>query len=163
MLKKISRVSDVIRNSKKNIPEVGTHNASIPLFKSDVLCVLFWIYNPVIKKENSPLEIRFVGIPDALSKEKLQGYINKVTRHLMSCSTKNTGYLVLEHNHTNTIDQSLNNLCALLDSIVIPDNIKMYVTFNEPTLTPYFFYSLKPFCLSYSRFLIRWLRIWKKF
>lgn len=45
-LKKIIRVSDVIRNSKKNIPHEGMHNAAIPLFKSDVLCVWFQAYDP---------------------------------------------------------------------------------------------------------------------
>jgi hypothetical protein len=142
-LKKISIVSDVIRNSKKKIPEVSESNPRIPLFKSDVLCVLFRIYK---KKEYSPLEIEVECIlddQDEISKETLQSYIHKVENHLNSFSTTDTGYLVLEHNCPQTIDHSLKNLCALLDSIVIPDNIKIHVTFNEPTLTPYFFYSLK--------------------
>lgn len=80
---------------------------------------------------------------DEISKETLQRHIHKVETHLNSFSTTDTGYLVLEQNSPITIHNSLNNLCALLDSIVIPDNIEMYVTFNEPTQSPYFFYSLK--------------------
>ena len=136
-------MSDVIRNSKKNIPHEGMHNAAIPLFKSDVLCVSFRIYK---KKENSPTEIHINGVlddQDEISKETLQRHIHKVETHLKSSSTTDTGYLVLEHNSPITIHNSLNNLCALLDSIVIPDNIEMYVTYNEPTQIPYFFYSLK--------------------